>query len=282
MSHVEAGTSGAAGETMLDAGSRIRRRLAGLELGTVVVLGLVAGALFAFIRIADEVREGETHRFDEWLLLALRQPGDPAEPIGPAWLKQVMTDLTAMGGVTVLTLLTLAVVIYLLLERKRGAAVLVAASIGGGTLLSVVLKNGFDRPRPSLVAHMVDVQTLSFPSAHAMLSAVAYLTLGVIIARLSERRAVKAYVVSVAVLFTLLIGASRIYLGVHWPTDVLAGWCVGAAWALMCGWIAARLQHRGDVEPPGPTVVAAGGSSRPPGTRTPAERLGRAGERSPS
>lgn len=229
------------------------RRLAGLELGTVVVLGLVAGALFAFTRIAEEVKEGDTHRFDEWLLLALRQPGDTAEPIGSAWLKQVMTDLTAMGGVTVLTLLTLAVVIYLLLDRKRGAAALVAVAIGGGTLLSLVLKSGFDRPRPSLVAHMVNVQTLSFPSAHAMLSAVAYLTLGVLTARLSERRVVKVYVVSVAALLTLLIGSSRIYLGVHWPTDVLAGWCVGAAWALLCWWIAARLQRSGDVEPPGPT-----------------------------
>jgi undecaprenyl-diphosphatase len=234
-----------------DGQTRRLRLFAGLELGTVIVLGLAAGALFAFIRLADEVREGDTHRFDEWLLLALRQPGDPAEPIGPAWLKQVMTDLTAMGGVTVLTLLTTALVVYLLLERKRGAATLLLVSIGGGTLLSLVLKSGFDRPRPDLVAHMVDVRTLSFPSAHAMLSAVAYLTMGVLVARLSTRRAVKAYVVSTAVLLTLLIGCSRIYLGVHWPTDVLAGWCVGAAWALLCWWIAVRLQRSGGVEPAG-------------------------------
>jgi undecaprenyl-diphosphatase len=239
---------------------RPARTVWGLELGSLLLLGLAAGAVFAFTRLAEEVQEGDTHRFDEWLLLALRQPGDRAEPIGPLWLKQVMTDLTALGGFTVLGLLTLVLIFYLLMDGKRRAALLLAVSVGGGTLLSSALKLGFDRPRPDLVAHMVDVQTLSFPSGHAMLSAVTYLTLGALLARLSARRAVKAYVVGVAVLLTLLIGSSRIYLGVHWPTDVIAGWCVGAAWALLCWWIALRLQGRGAVEPADPADADARGN----------------------
>jgi undecaprenyl-diphosphatase len=220
----------------------------GLELGSVLALGLAAGGLFAFAKLAGEVREGDTRSFDQAILLALRQPGDRAEPIGPLWLKQVMTDLTALGGFTVLGLLTIVVFFYLVMVGKRGAATLLAVAIGGGTLLSSLLKSIFERPRPDLVAHMVEVQTLSFPSGHAMLSAVTYLTLGVLLARLSPRRRVKAYVVGVAVALTLLVGCSRVYLGVHWPTDVLAGWCVGAAWALLCWQVAVILQRRGDVE----------------------------------
>lgn len=232
--------------------SRTSFRLSyGLELGSVVALGVAAGAAFAFLRLAGEIREGETHHFDETILLALRRPGDLAEPIGPAWLKQVMTDLTALGGFTVLGLLTLVSIFYLLMDGKRRAAILLAVSIGGGTVLSTLLKSGFDRPRPGLVTHMVEVHTLSFPSGHAMLSAVTYLTLGVLLARQSPRRAVKVYVVSVAVLLTLLVGCSRVYLGVHWPTDVVGGWCVGAAWALLCWQAAVILQRHGDTERPG-------------------------------
>lgn len=234
---------------------------AGLELGSVIVLGLIGAGLFAFVKLAGEVREGETHAFDERILLALRSPLDRADPIGPAWLKQVMTDLTSLGGFTVLTLITVAAILYLVMDGKRGAALLLAVAIGGGTLISSLLKIGFDRPRPDLVAHLVDVKTLSFPSGHAMLSAVTYLTLGVLLARLSPRRAVKAYVVAVAVIITLLVGSSRVYLGVHWPTDVLGGWCLGAAWALLCWSVAVWLQRRGAVEQPGEhNPVGAGGN----------------------
>ncbi|PSC05900.1 phosphoesterase [Alsobacter soli] len=219
-----------------------------LELGSVLALAVIAAGLFVFVRIADEVVEGDTHGFDQKILLALRTPGDLANPIGPPWLEGVMKDLTSLGSFTVLTILTLSAILYLVLDGKRGAAALTAASIGGGTLLSGLLKMSFDRPRPDLVAHLVDVHTLSFPSGHAMMSAVTYITLGALLARVSAKRRIKVFIVGLGILLAVVVGASRIYLGVHWPTDVLAGWAVGAAWAMLCWEVARMLQRRGAVE----------------------------------
>ena len=115
-------------------------------------------------------------------------------------------------------------------------------------MLVDVLKQIFERGRPDLVPHAVQVFSASFPSGHATLSAVTYLTLGALVARLAPHRLAKAYVLGVAIVLTLLVGTSRVYLGVHWPTDVLAGWCVGAAWAIACWLVAVWLQRRGKVE----------------------------------
>lgn len=237
---------------------RLRTLIARLEVGPALALLVAAGGLFAFVSLADEVHEGETHRFDEAILRALRSPVDPADPIGPWWLEAAMRDITSLGGTTVLTLLTIVAVLYLVMDGKRGAAALLAISVIGGTLLSVLLKTGFDRPRPDLVAHLVDVRSLSFPSGHAMLSAVTYLTVGVLIARVSPRRRIKVYVTAVAATLALAIGASRVYLGVHWPTDVLAGWSIGAAWAMICWLGAVFLQRRGAVESEGEAIVSNG------------------------
>lgn len=220
------------------------------ELVPFAILALIAAMLAAFGKIADEVVDGQTHAFDEAILRALRNPGDLADPIGPAWLEHVMRDITSLGSFTVVTLVTLVAVAYLLIDGKRAAAVFVLIAIAGGVVLSEGLKHLFARPRPELVAHLVEVQTASFPSGHAMLSAVTFLTLGALLARIQSRRRLKAYVVSVAILLTLLIGASRVYLGVHWPTDVLAGWCAGAAWAMGCWLLAIWLQARGRIEQP--------------------------------
>jgi undecaprenyl-diphosphatase len=219
-----------------------------LEAGTVILVLLVAGALWAFVGIAGEVREGETAAFDRWLLLALRDPADPANPLGPLWLREVGRDLTALGGVAVLTLLTVAVAAWLALRRLWGATWLLLASVGGGIVVSTLLKLAFERARPDLVPHGSHVSSASFPSGHSMMAAVVYLTLGVLLARVEPRRRTKAYVLSVAVILTLLVGVSRVYLGVHWPTDVLAGWSIGAGWALLCWLVARWLQRRGAVE----------------------------------
>jgi undecaprenyl-diphosphatase len=218
------------------------------ELVLLLLLFFAAGAVFLFVQLVEAVREGETHAFDTAILLALRSSADGTDPIGPAWLEIMFRDLTSLGSTTVLTLITLGALGYLLIDGKRAAAWLVLVCVTGGTALSSAMKLGFERPRPDLVAHLVDVHTLSFPSGHAMLSAVTYLTLGALLARVQPRRRLKAYILGGAILLTLLVGASRVYLGVHWPTDVLAGWCAGAAWAILCWTVAAWLQARGRVE----------------------------------
>ena len=200
---------------------RCFRFLPAVEAGTLISVILIAGAALLFSELVEMV-QGEPHAFDRWVLLALRNPGDLSDPIGPAWLELVYRDITSLGGAAVLTLMTAIVVGFLFVDKKRAAAWLVLASIAGGTLLSVILKLVFARPRPDVVPHLVAVSSASFPSGHAMLSAVVYLTLGALLSRVEGPPRVKIYVLSIAVLLTLLIGTSRVYLGVHWPTDVLA------------------------------------------------------------
>lgn len=218
------------------------------ELGTLVLLLLVFASAWAFVEVADEVRENDTQAIDRQVILAMREPADLSDPIGPHWVEEIGRDFTALGGNGFLTLLTLSVVGYLYLDKKPHAAVFVVVAVGGGFLLSTLLKELFDRPRPDLVPHGSFTYTASFPSGHSMLSAVTYLTLGALLARLQTRRVLKAYLLGMAAVFTLLVGVSRVYLGVHWPTDVLAGWSAGAAWAILCWTVARFLQRRGRVE----------------------------------
>ena len=234
--------------------SAIRKRLPIVEASALAGIGLVGASLWLFISIAGEVMEGETAAWDRRLLLALRSAADPALPWGPAWVQEMARDFTALGGVAVLTLMTAAVIGYLLLAGKRHAAIAILVAVAGGLILSSLLKLGFDRPRPELVPHGSLVYTTSFPSGHSMMAAVTYLTLGALLARVGGSIRIRIYLLSVAVLLTVLVGVSRVYLGVHWPTDVAAGWAVGAAWALLCSLVMSRLQRRGEVEPPDTTT----------------------------
>jgi undecaprenyl-diphosphatase len=207
----------------------------------IATIVLLLGTL-AFLGIADEVMEGDTQRLDQRILSAMRVPGNPAQPIGPAWVEESFRDFTGLGGFGVLSLLTAATVGYLWLQGKRRAAVHLLIAIGGGLLVSLALKAGFHRPRPDLIAQGAMVYTSSFPSGHSMLSAIVYLTGGAMLALLHERRKVRVYILGCAMLATALVGISRVYLGVHWPTDVLAGWAGGAAWAALC-WLFAQHFH---------------------------------------
>ena len=210
---------------------------------------LLLAALFlvivahAFLELADDVGEGDTQQFDEWALRSLRRADDPAVPIGPAWLREVGVDFTALGSIAVLLVFTAAVVGFLLLQRKRRMALLVTVAVAGGMLLNTGLKQVFARDRPSVVPHLREVTTPSFPSGHAAASAVVYLTLGALLAGYVKGRYTRAYVLTVAMALTVIVGASRVYLGVHYPTDVLAGWSVGLMWALLC-WTAERVLQR--------------------------------------
>jgi undecaprenyl-diphosphatase len=220
-----------------------------LSTRVLVVLFVVAGCAWGFIELADEVVEGETNAFDTAVLLAFRSPADTADPLGPGWVEELGRDFTALGGVGLLTVLTLAAAGFLWLQGNRRSMWFVLASVAGGLAVSTAFKQGFDRPRPELVPHESIVYTASFPSGHSMMAAVTYLTLGVLLARVQPRRVMKVYLMTLAALLTVAVGVSRVYLGVHWPTDVVAGWSAGAGWALLC-WLAARwLQHRGAIEP---------------------------------
>lgn len=214
----------------------------------------VVGGTWLFVHVAGEVREGETQAFDEWAVRSLRVKNPdfnavaPAEvPWGPKWLQEVGRDLTGLGGVAVLTLLVAAVAGYLLLVHKFHAMYLVLAATLGAWAISSVLKGWFDRPRPG-VTHFSYVYSSSFPSGHSMLSAAVYLTLGSLLARFVSGKLVKFYFLAVALLVSFLVGCSRVYMGVHYPTDVLAGWTAGLVWALLCWLVARYLQRRGAIE----------------------------------
>jgi undecaprenyl-diphosphatase len=203
----------------------------------VALIAIIGAGLFVFLELAEEVREAEMLDIDRALLLFMRDPGDLSQPIGPRWLEQTMIEITALGGYPILSLLVAMVVGFLLISRRYGSALYVTLSICLGTLAGHVLKLLYERPRPDLVDHLVDVHTASFPSGHATMSAIVYLTLAALIMRLANGFAVRLYVLFVAVFLTLAIGTSRVYLGVHWPSDVVAGWALGAAWASV-SWLA--------------------------------------------
>ena len=217
----------------------LRRR----NWAAVVTLLMLAAGSWAFIELAGEVLEGDTQAFDEWVLKSLRKPDDPHTAIGPWWVRHMIRDLSALGGVTVLTMLTVTVAGFWGLIGNWRAMWTVLAAAAGQTLSSL-LKYLLSRQRPEVVPHFVDVSSASFPSGHAMVSAAVYLTLGILLAEFVERRSLKSYLIGVAIVLPVVIGASRVYLGVHYPTDVLAGWTAGAMWAVLCGYAAVWMRPR--------------------------------------
>lgn len=194
----------------------------------------IAAAALAILAVS--VKLGATESFDTWILSALREPGDLADPIGPRWLEEMVRDFTALGSTGVLTLVVAVMAGFLWVSRKHWSAAYVVVAVASGTYINSLLKIEFDRPRPDFVAHGMYVDTASFPSGHSAGAALTFLTLGLLLSHTQESRSVKTYIFAVSVLVTFLVGLSRVYLGVHWPTDVLAGWSFGAAWALLC-WI---------------------------------------------
>jgi undecaprenyl-diphosphatase len=210
-----------------------------------LLLGAVACLLLLFTasKLISEVLAGETQRFDKQILVALRDPANPSQPIGPAWLMGAALDITALGSAAVLGLTVAAVGGFLLLQGMWRTAIFVTLASFGGWFINGALKQLFQRPRPDVVPHLREVMTMSFPSGHAMTSAVVYLTLGALTMRIAERRLTKFYCMAVATAATVLVGASRVYLGVHYPTDVIAGWLIGFSWALLC-WIVERSLER--------------------------------------
>lgn len=209
----------------------------------VVVLGI-----WGFATITEDVVHGETKKFDFEILRALRDPGDMRKLIGPPWVLTVVRDITALGGAFVMALVIGGTIGFLLLVRRYHTVVFLLIATGGATILNVAIKSIIDRPRPEVVPHLTDVSSASFPSGHSAMSAAVYLTLGAIMAQSVKKRRVKLYFAFLALIMTGLVGASRVALGVHYPSDVLAGWSSGLAWALLCWLIARYLQRRGAIE----------------------------------
>ena len=218
-----------------------------LEVPLLGAIAAITSVLWLFIEIAESVVEGETGKIDKAILMLFRSPEDPSQPFGPGWLSEFVRDISGLGSPGVLILLVTATVIFLRLSDKRRTAFFVLLATVGGGFISILLKEGFGRPRPDLVPHSTHVFSASFPSGHAMMSAVVYLTLGALVARLIPSKRLKIYIMGIAVALSTLIGVSRVYLGVHWPSDVLAGWAAGAAWALGC-WLVAHVFNLGNGE----------------------------------
>jgi undecaprenyl-diphosphatase len=217
-------------------------------------LGFIALGTYGFVKLMAEVRGENTAKFDELVMQWVGQHR------GSMAMEEIGRDLTALGGVIVLSLITLFVVIFLILRRMWGAMLLLLAATVGGAIVTTIIKNLVDRPRPEIFVHRSYATSGSFPSGHSMLSAAVYLTLGSLLARFTKDLKLRLYFLFLACLLTFLVGLSRIYMGVHWPTDVLAGWSAGAVWASICWTIARILQVRGAVEtevPPPPKADTA-------------------------
>ena len=199
----------------------------------LILFIVVVAIVWLFVELSFEVFAGSSAAIDEKIVLAFREPTDLSDPIGPKWIEEMMRDITGLGGVGILVFISLLTLMYLLIDGKNKVALIFFVAVSTGLLLSFSLKYGFTRPRPDLVPHGSYVYTSSFPSGHAMMSSLIYLTMAGMLSQLPFRRSVKIYFFIIAIVLTVSIGISRVYLGVHWPTDVLAGWLGGAGWALL-------------------------------------------------
>lgn len=214
------------------------------DLLVPLLIGFVAVLLgLLFLKIGGEATAGGTRIFD----LSLLQLAQSLRATYP-WLAEVMRDLSGLGSTIVLTLFSLATLGYLILVRAKTAALLLVVSVISGTLVVNLFKAGFGRLRPEAAYAELMASGLSFPSGHSSMSAIVYLTLGALVASTHQRWAERVYILLAASLMTLLIGLSRIALGVHWATDVLGGWALGVAWAMV--WLVlahqlTRLMRRG-------------------------------------
>ncbi len=218
------------------------------EIAALTALLVVTGGVLSFIEIADDMTEADGQAFDR-SVLALMRPyaDDPGRPWGPWWLKEAASDITSLGGISVLGLFALIVIVFLLSQRKWLSSLLLVLGLAGGVMLSEGLKAVFERERPPAAMQAVETINASFPSGHALLSTVFYLSIAVMLTRAFPRRRLKAFVLGVGMLMAVLVGLTRVYLGAHWASDVLAGWAVGAAWAMalwLVAYVVERLQKR--------------------------------------
>lgn len=232
---------------------RIAEWLRQRDLELIGSLFLLALFVLVFLQIGDLVG-GDPHGWDEAVLRGLRDPRDPSVGIGPAAMEGMMRDVTALGSGTLSGAICVALVGWLLLTGRPGAALVVALAVLGGWGLNEILKELYGRERPTIVPHLMGTSNESFPSGHTMISAVIYPTTAEVFGRLVRQRRLRFYLMGLAIFVALIVGFSRVYLGVHYPSDVLGGLCMGFAWALVCGIVVRLFQRSGTIRTaPSPT-----------------------------
>jgi undecaprenyl-diphosphatase len=219
------------------------------ELTVLLSFALIIGGIWLTAVLADGVTDGVTQQADLNILMALRDGGDSNNPLGPPWIEEMMRDFTALGGTGILTLIVLAVTLFYMIQGRYKEMLILVTAVIGAFIFSYFLKSIFDRPRPGFIPPGAHIYTASFPSGHALLAATTYLTLGIIVAQLTPHTRLKAFALLLALFIMILVGFTRMYLGVHWPTDVLAGWIIGSVWAIFCWLVVRWLRHRGYVRP---------------------------------
>jgi undecaprenyl-diphosphatase len=225
---------------------RIFKRLLNVEIKVLLTVLVIVTSFWIFLLIANAVSKGTIQDYDVKIIEQLRNPDN--SPAGPFWLPDVMRDITSLGGGTVIALITLIVIFYLLMQKKYGELLLVLAAVLGGAVLGLGLKEYFGRERPDLFFRLINTTSLSFPSGHSMMSTVIYLSLAALLARIQHERKIRIYIVSIALFLAFIIGFSRVYLGVHYPTDVVGGWTLGLVWASICWFGAKYLQRKKVIE----------------------------------
>lgn len=241
-------------ETIASWVKRVIQLSSRIEIALLAISVALAGAIWAFLKLGSEMREGEFARFDLALLSALRMPGDMHRATGPHWLLESMRDITALGGVSVLTLITLIGATILLAHRRTIQTLVLLVCVPLARLSTALFKDLYDRPRPSFAIYGDLPMSMSFPSGHSTAATATYFVLAVIVASLEPRPSMKALAFAVAAMLALLIGFSRVYLGVHWPSDVIAGWFLGSAWALVAAVWLRTWQRRTSQSRSSPTV----------------------------
>lgn len=211
---------------------RFPRQHDNIDLRVLIGVGLFVLGLLGFFKFASEVIEGDTLSADRAILLMLRSPNNLSQPIGPPWLTEAMRDITSLGSGTVLTLVTVIALGCLIASSRYAGSCRFLFVVLLAQLANYGLKHFYGRPRPEIVPHLVEVNSKSFPSGHSTMSAVVYLAVAALLSSIITNRRLKIFVVLIAIFLSFIVGISRVYLGVHYPSDVIAGWAFGFVWAI--------------------------------------------------
>lgn len=211
---------------------------------TLVAQLLLLATVALFLAVLVTVSTGGTRVGDEWTLRVLRMPEDSGRAVGPPWLTDVVLAITALGeGPTLTAFVLLAAGWFFFRGDRRALRMMLVVGIGG-LLLMLALKYSIGRPRPDIVPHLSRISHGSFPSGHAMMTMAIFLSIAVLVGRGLRSARRRSALVLFAVVASLCIGSTRVFVGVHYPSDVLAGWMIGLAWAAACWLIDARTQGR--------------------------------------